>query len=305
MSNTLLAKYSVLKTPLIPFLSHSMDNASIYLKAENLQPLGSFKIRGIHALFNTTPHEQFKKGIAAASAGNMGQSIALMAQVHRIPCKIVVPDTTPDIKKDKIRALGASLEELPMSELWKLITHPPQRLNGMYFVHPFYTSALLTGYEDIAKEIVIDLPDVDAVVVPIGIGGLAIAIARAFKKLKPDTAIYLCEPETAAPFKASLLEKRATKIHIQPSMIDAIGAPETLPEVYSLLAPLVTDSEVVTIADAKKALYQLFNHKLICEGASACALAAAIQIAKHSRHKKIVSILTGGNLSSEYMKLSI
>lgn len=307
MSNPLIPKNIVLRTPLIPFFPHSLtDNATIYLKAENLQPLGSFKIRGIYSLFNETPIENFKTGIAAASAGNMGQSIALMAQIHHIPCKIFVPDTTPDIKKNKICKLGAFLEELPMPQLWRLITHPSQRVNGMYFVHPFFTHALLTGYEGIAEEILTDLPDVEAVVVPIGIGGLAMAIARTFKKLKPDTAIYVCEPETAAPFKASLLKKRPTKIQMQQSFIDAIGTPETLPEVYKLLAPMITDSEVVTIENAKRALNQLFNnHKLICEGAAACALAAAIQIAKHSKHKKIVSILTGGNLSKEHFKLTV
>lgn len=307
MSNNPRPESIVLRTPLLPFFPHPLTlNATIYLKAENLQPLGSFKIRGIDSLFKSIPIEHFKKGIAAPSAGNMGQAIAFMAQKYRIPCKIFVPDTTPEIKKEKIRKLGATLEELPMRELWKLVANPPQTMNGMYFVHPFFTDALLKGYERIAEEILCDLPDVEAVVVPLGIGGLAMAIARAFKKLKPDTAIYVCEPETAAPFKASLLDNKPASIQMLPSFVDAIGTPETLPEVYKLLAPLIIDSEVVKLENVKKALHQLFaNHKLICEGAAACGLAAAIQIAEHSEHKNIVCILTGGNLSNDYVRLII
>lgn len=293
-----------LRTPLIPFFSSELK-ANIYLKPENVQPFGSYKVRGIEALFQNTPEQELKKGVAAASAGNMGQSLAFMAKSRGIPCTIYVPDTTPVIKKERIKKLGAHLIELPFKELWQFITNPP--LAGVpFFVHPVFTQALLKGYENIAKEIIADLPGLDALVVPIGIGGLALAISRVIKQLKPSVALFTCEPATAAPMKAALKNGGPVRIETTPSFVDAIGTPEILPYVFEQLAPVLNDSEVVEIADIKKAVETLLiNNKLLCEGAAACSFAAAISIARKTSYQNIACILTGGNLSPDFIKLQI
>lgn len=298
----------IIRTPLLPFYSEQHQvKAAIYLKPENLQAFGSYKIRGIDAVFKNTPVTQIKHGVAAASAGNMGQAIAFMARKINIPCTIYVPDSTPAIKKDRIHNLGAKLVELPFEELWKFITHPPLcSPDTPVFIHPFFTESLLLGYECIAEEIIADLPELDAIVIPIGIGGLALAISRALKKLKPDVAIFTCESETAAPFKAALQNNKSIRIKTTQSFVDAIGTPEILPQIFNLLAPAVVDSEVVSLVDIQNALRMLLiNNKVLCEGAAACSLAAAINIAKRTSYQNIVSILTGGNLASDYIHLNL
>ncbi len=292
-----------LRTPLLPFFSFNAElHANLYLKPENLQPFGSYKVRGIESLFENISEQELKKGVSAASAGNMGQSLAFMAKTRGIPCTIYVPDTTPVIKKERIKKLGANLIELPFKELWQFITDPPLLSNEPFFVHPVFTEALLIGYENIAKEIIADLPEVDAVVIPLGVGGLSLAISRAIKRLKPHVAIFTCEPETAAPMKAALKNGGPIRIQPKPSFVDAIGTPEILPYVFEQLAPIITDSKVVPLADIKKALETLLiNNKLLCEGAAACSFAAAINIAQESSYQNIVCILTGGNLSTDYL----
>lgn len=306
MNELYKSKSFILRTPLIPFFSFDSElKANIYLKPENLQPFGSYKVRGIDALFKNASAQKLKHGVSAASAGNMGQSLAFMAKTHGIPCTIYVPDTTPVVKKERIKKLDAELIELPFEELWQFITTPPLS-SEPFFVHPVFTPALLIGYANIAEEIVADLPEVDAIVIPIGIGGLAIALSRAIKQLKPNVAIFTCEPETAAPMKAALKNGKPIRIEPKSSFVDAIGTPEILPYVFEQLAPVITDSEVVTLNDIEKALNMLLlNNKLLCEGAAACSLAAAINIAMRTSYQNIACILTGGNLSSDYLNLQL
>jgi threonine dehydratase len=296
---------NVIRTPLLPFYAINQSlTANIYLKPENLQPFGSYKVRGIESVFAHTPIEKLKNGVSAASAGNMGQAIACMAKNKNIPCTIYVPDRTPLVKKERIIALGAQLVTLPFPKLWEYITNPPLSNHESLFIHPVYTKPLLLGYEKIANEIVMDLPEVDAIVIPIGIGGLAIAITNCIKKLRPSIAIFTCEAETAAPFKAALKHGKPITIPLHPSFVD-IGTPEILPAVFDILAPMVEDSEVVSIIDIQNAVKMLLNNnKLLCEGAAACSVAAAINIAKKTQYKNIVSILTGGNLSTDYFSLN-
>lgn len=306
-NNKTITNSKVIRTPLLPFYAINQHiNANIFLKPENLQPFGSYKIRGIESVFKHTGLDRLKNGISAASAGNMGQSIAFMANKINIPCTIYVPDTTPVIKKERIKSLGANLVTLPFQELWQFITNPPLSpilpTDEPLFIHPVFTESLLLGYEDIATEIILDLPDVDAIVVPIGIGGLTIATAKVIKKLKPNVALFTCETKTAAPFKAALEHRKPIAIQTTKSFVDAIGTPKILQEVYDLLASVVQDSEVVSIVEIQSALQMLLiNNKLLCEGAAACSLAAAINISKKTPYKNIVSILTGGNLATDYI----
>jgi threonine dehydratase len=299
-------KNFILRTPLIPFFSFDLElNANIYLKPENLQPFGSYKVRGIDALFKNISKHKLKHGVSAASAGNMGQSLAFMAKIYGVPCTVYVPDTTPAVKKERIKKLGANLIELPFKELWQFITNPPSS-SEPFFVHPVFTKELLIGYAPIAEEIVADLPEIDALVIPIGIGGLAIALCRALKQLRPNVALFTCEPETAAPMKAALIKGKPTRIEPKASFIDAIGTPEIVPYVFEQLVPMITDSEVVTLDDIEKSLNMLLlNNKLLGEGAAACSLAAAINISQKTDYKNIACILTGGNLSTDYIDLQL
>jgi threonine dehydratase len=291
------------RTPLIPL--HSEENrqsGKIFLKPENLQPFGSYKIRGVASVLRMAKTEELKHGLCAASAGNMAQAVAFAAQRSGIGCRIYIPDSAPEVKKSAIRKLGAVLVERPFHEIWKIVNGEIKVDEPGLFIHPAFNDRLLLGYGSIADELIADLPDIDAVVIPFGVGGLALGIAKRMSELRPSISIYLVEPETAAPFKQSLKRGAASKIERMPSFVDAIGTPEVLPQVFKRLTPSVTDSIVVTLAEIKETLRALyFNHKLICEGAGAASLAAATKLSHSSSHNKIACILSGGNIDKKIL----
>lgn len=293
----------VIRTPLIPFFSDELNFKSrLYLKPENLQKFGSYKIRGVASVIQNTAPSILRQGLSAASAGNMGQAIAFVAQQLNVPCHIYVPETAPQVKKERIKKLGATLIEQPFEEIWRLVRGDIVAPQAGIFIHPVFCDALLAGYETIANEIIEDLPDVDAIIIPFGVGGLSIAVGRVIHRHNPDIAIYTCEPETAAPLSASIKLGKPTSIQRTVSFVDAIGSSEVLPHVFQLLSPILYGSLVVSLKDIEQALrYLLFNNKLLCEGAAACSLAAALQIANQNKHHKIICLLTGGNLSKDIL----
>lgn len=308
MNNDILQlEQLILRTPFIPFHTVDKELASrIYLKPENLQLFGSYKIRGIVSVLKSCDPHALQAGISAASAGNMAQAVAFSAQKLNISSRIYLPESAPQNKKIAIQQLGAEIVQLPYQDIWKIVSGETTPPDDRMFIHPALNESLLKGYSTIAHEMLEDMPDMDAVVIPFGVGGLTLGIARALSQLKSEVAIYACEPETAAPLKASLLANQSSSIHRIPSFVDAIGTPEVLPPVFQQLLPILNDSLVISLNDIKQALKMLyFKHKLICEGAAACSLAAAIQLAKQSRYQKIACILSGGNIDNDVLNTSI
>jgi threonine dehydratase len=291
----------IIRTPLLPF--NGDEESPLYLKPENLQRFGSYKIRGIVSVIKKSEPLLLNKGLSAASAGNMGQAIAFVAKQLAIPCHIYVPETAPSIKKNRIKQLGATLHEEPFETIWQIIRGDITPSTEGIFIHPVFSEALLAGYEAIAYEIIEDLPDLDAIIIPFGVGGLSIAMSRIMHCYNPNIAIYTCEPETAMPMYNSLRLGKATSASRRASFVDAIGSPEVLPHVFQQLSPLLTDSIVVNLEDAKQAVKSLFfNNKLLCEGAAACSVAAGLTISREKKHRKIVCLLTGGNLAEDIIQ---
>ena len=297
----------IIRTQLIPFHTADLDiQSQIFLKPENLQIFGSYKIRGIVSVLKESDLHFLQSGLAAASAGNMAQAIAFSAQQLKIPCRIYVPTSAPQTKMLAIQKLGAEIIRLHYEDVWKIVRGDIELPDDRIFIHPALNASLLKGYSIIAHEIIEDMPDADAVVIPFGVGGLSLGIGNAMHQIKPHLAIYTCEPETASPLKTSLQLGKPICVHRIPSFVDAIGTPEVLPQVFNQLAPIVKDSLVISLNDIKQALRNLyFNNKLVCEGAAACSLAAAIQLAKLGKYQKIVCILSGGNIDIETLKESI
>ncbi len=275
------------------------QNNRLFLKPENLQPFGSYKIRGVLEAIRRAPREVVQRGLATASAGNMAQAVAFAARELNVPCTVYIPETAPDIKKVAIRKLGASVVELPFAAVWKMVREYPESFAGL-FIHPVLTPGLQEGYSTIASEILADRPSLDAVIIPFGVGGLTLGVGRALKRINPQLAIYACEPETAAPLFASFREGRAVAIERRPSFVDAIGTSEVLPYVFSEAQKIVTESLVVTLAQVEKAIAQiLVSSKLVCEGAAAASVAAAQQLLRRHPKMEIACLLTGGNLPPE------
>jgi threonine dehydratase len=271
----------------------------IYLKLESLQPIGSFKIRGAcNAVGRLTP-AQLSGGVWTVSAGNAAQGVALAARTAGASCSVMVMDTAPRTKLAAIERLGATIVQRPYEECWRTVEqHRSDRMSGT-FVHPFDDDHFISGNGTIGLEIVEDLPDVDAVIAPIGGGGLLAGIGAALRELTPETAIYAAEPETAAPLALSIRNGRASVFdQWASSFVDGAGGRSVLDTMWPLLRELVDESLVVSLDDAAAAMKRVADRvHVVMEGAAACAVAAALSPAFSQRgHQKVVAVVSGGNI---------
>jgi threonine dehydratase len=289
-------KGTVNRTPLVRFYDDSFPG-EIYLKLENLQPIGSFKIRGAYNAMSTADNSLLKHGVYTASAGNMAQGVAWNAKAMNIPCTVIVPDHAPQTKLDAITRLGAKFIKLSFNDWWQvLVTRKFEGINGM-FVHSVSDQAVIAGNGTIGLEIHEDLPEVDTVIVPYGGGGLICGIATAIKALKPGVKVFASEVETAAPLAPSLAAGEPVKVDYTASFVDGMGSSGLLPEMWPLVSKLVDGSIVLSlkkIADAIKLLIE--RNRVIAEGAGASSFAAALT---GKAGGKIVCVISGGNIDAE------
>jgi len=285
---------SVIRTPLVRL---NVDGTEIFLKLENLQPIGSFKLRGAGNAIASAHPDQLAKGVYTASAGNMAQGVAWHARRLGIPCTVVVPDHAPETKLAAITRLGARFIKVPFDEWWQVIvTRQYPGLEGL-FVHPVSDPAVMAGNGTIGLEILEDLPDVDTLLIPYGGGGLSCGIATAVRALKPDTKIYACEVETSAAFSAALLAGMPSRIDYKPSFVDGIGSGSVLAEMWPLARSLLNGSLVMSLASVADAVRTLAErNRVIAEGAGATPVAAALSGKPRGR---IVCVVSGGNIDFE------
>ena len=293
---------SVVRTPLVRL---NVDESDIYLKLENLQPIGSFKLRGAGNAIAMAKSDDLAKGVYTASAGNMAQGVAWHARRLGIKCTVVVPDHAPAAKLDAITRLGATYIKVPFEEWWQvLVTRQFAGIDG-FFVHPVSDAAVIAGNGTIGLEIIEDLPDVDTVLVPYGGGGLSSGIATAVKALKPNTKVLACEVETSAAFAAALAAGEPTKIEYKASFVDGIGSGSVLAEMWPMVSALLDGSIVMTLSDVAEAVRILATrNRIIAEGAGATPVAAALgQRKKGAMRGKIVCVVSGGNIDLEKLAM--
>ena len=288
---------SVVRTPLVR-LNVEGDSAEfpeIYLKLENLQPIGSFKLRGAGNAIGVATEAQLANGVWTASAGNMAQGVAWNARRLGLPCTVVVPDHAPQTKLDAIARLGGKVIKVTFDEWWQIIlTHDHPGQEG-YFIHPVSEPAVMAGNGTIGLEILEDLPDVDAVITPYGGGGLSCGVASAIRALKPDTRCFAVEVDTAAPLAASLAAGKPVAIDYIATFVDGIGGKSVLPEMWPLASSLLDGSLVVSIDETKAALrLVLERNRILAEGAGAAPVAAAL--AGKAGSGKVVCVVSGGNI---------
>jgi threonine dehydratase len=294
---------SAIRTPLVRLnvdpAPGGVDDApaEIYLKLENLQPIGSFKLRGAGNAMALASKEQLAKGAWTASAGNMAQGVAWNARRLGIPCTCVVPDHAPEAKLAAITRLGGQIVKVPFDVWWQIIvTHSFAGMEGL-FVHPVSDPNVIAGNGTIGLEIIEDLPDVDAIIVPYGGGGLSSGIASAVKALKPSAKVYACEVETAAPLAPSLAAGSPQSVDYNPSFVDGIGSGSVLADMWPLVSRLLDASLVVSLAEVANALRMLIErNRVVAEGAGAASVAAALQ--GKVVGQKVVAVVSGGNIDS-------
>jgi threonine dehydratase len=285
---------TVVRTPLIPL---NVDSpAEIYLKLENLQPIGSFKLRGAYNAMRRATKEELAGGVVTASAGNMAQGVAWAARELGVPATIVVPDHAPETKLAAIARLGGQVVKVPFDAWWQVIEeHRFEGVEGL-FVHPVENDHVMAGNGTIGLEILEDLPGADAVVIPWGGGGLTTGIASAVKQIRPETKIYAVEPETAAPLTATLASGgEPVPVEYEPSFVDGAGSRALLPRMWELARPLVDGAQAASLTDTASAVRLLAERaRVIAEGAGALAVAAALSGELGSG--KIVAVVSGGNI---------
>ncbi len=286
---------SVIRTPLVPL--HVEDApARIYLKLENLQPINSFKIRGATNAVMLAPPEAWAKGLVTASAGNMAQGVAWAARTIGVPATIVVPDHAPEAKLAAIERLGGRVVKVPYDEWWNIIvTSHVDGVEGL-FVHPVQDPAVMAGNGTIGLEILEDLPEPDAVVIPYGGGGLTVGIASAVKALRPGTKVFTAEPETAAAVVAALAAGQPAEVDYRPSFVDGSGSRRVLDSMWPLVAPLVDGALSIPVAEVAAAVRTLAERvRVIAEGAGALAPAAALS--GRAGTGTVVCVVSGGNIN--------
>jgi threonine dehydratase len=287
---------SAIHSPLLP-LNVDDAPAEIFLKLENLQPIGSFKLRGAGNALQLADSKQLDKGVWTPSAGNMAQGVAWYARQMGLACTVVVPDHAPDTKMAAIKRLGGEIVKVPAADWFQiLIDHEYEGMEGL-FVHPVTDPAVIAGNGTIGLEIVEDLPDVDAVVIPYGGGALSSGIASALRALKPDVKLYAAEVETAAPLAASLAAGKPVEVEYLASFTDGIGAPFLIPEMWPLVSQLLDGSLVVTLENVAAAIRLLAErNRVIAEGAGAAPVAAAL--AGKAGSGKVACVVSGGNIDT-------
>jgi threonine dehydratase len=284
---------AAVRTPLIRL--HVDAPAEIWLKLENLQPIASFKLRGAANAVRQADPAELRTGLVTASAGNMAQGVAWIARELGLPATIAVPEHAPDTKVAAIERLGGTVMRVPYADWWRAIEE--SRVEGVegFFVHPVSDERVMAGNGTIALEILEDLPDPDAVLVPYGGGGLVTGIASALRALKPDTRVYAVEPETAAALNAALAAGEPTEVDYQPSFVDGSGSRMVLPDMWPRVSELIDGAFTVTLDETAAAVRLLAERvRVIAEGAGALAPAAAL--AGRAGSGKVVCVVSGGNI---------
>lgn len=290
-------KEVVRKTDLIPATKIRQD-ANVYLKTENLQRTGSFKIRGAYYKISQLSQEEKEHGVIACSAGNHAQGVALAAQAAGIPAVICLPEGAPISKVEATRSYGANVvlvEGVYDDAYQKAIELRDEQ--GYTFIHPFNDELVIAGQGTIGLEILDQLDEVDAVVVPVGGGGLISGIAYAIKTLRPEVKVYGVQAAGAASMVGSLCEDHIVCLEDVCTIADGIKVKEPGTNTFAICKNYVDD--IVTVSDDEVAtaiLTLMETQKLITEGAGAVSVAAVMFDKVPVAGKNVVCVLSGGNI---------
>ncbi|WP_280770291.1 threonine ammonia-lyase [Salipaludibacillus daqingensis] len=281
----------------------SLSHNKIYLKLENMQKTGSFKVRGAYNKIISLTKKQREKGIIAASAGNHAQGVAFACRMLAIPCTIVMPKGAPLSKIEATKSYGATVELSGHSfddALAEALIIKEQ--TEATFVHAFDDDAIIAGQGTIGLEIIEQLPDVDAIVCPIGGGGLIAGLAKAIKETHPHVKVYGVQASSCNSMGQSIDRKQPTLIDALPTMADGIAVKKPGQKPYDIVEKYVDDLFIVEETElAKTMLLLLERNKLVVEGSGATALAALMYEKIPIKDKKVVAILSGGNVDVSFV----
>jgi threonine dehydratase len=285
----------VVQTPTIS--GEAVAGRDAWLKAENLQRTGSFKLRGaVNAVLQLSP-EQRRRGVITLSAGNHGLALAYAAQIIGIPCLVVVREDAPLSKLEAIRRLGAEIVLSPVAG-WQERLEAEQRARNLYLVHPFDDPAVAAGQGTVGLEILEALPGVRSIVVPVGGGGLISGIAVGVKQQRPEVRIIGVEPEQAPAVTESLAAGHPVAPSRLDTVADGLAAPYTRPLTLGLIRRYVDEMRTISDAAIIEALTTIaMRGKLVVEPAGAAAMAALLT--DPAIERPVAVVLSGGNLDRQ------
>jgi threonine dehydratase len=286
---------TIVRTPLIG-LDLGPKFPDLRLKLENLQPINAYKLRGAANAVALLSEEERGRGVWTISAGNAGQGVAYAARAANVPCTVVVVQTAPQSKLDRMKALGAKLFPVPYDVAWKALEERSFPGADGTFIHPFDDDNFIAGHATMGLEILEDAPDTAAVIASIGGGGLITGVGSAIKALKPETKVFGVEPETAAPAALSF-EEGSPQVFTnwKASFVDGAGGQSMFPRMWERMQPVVDGYFVVTLEQTKNAMRLMAEKaRVISEGAGALPLAAALS--GRAGKGPIVAIVSGGNI---------
>src|SRR5213082_3287522 len=286
---------TVVRTPLIR-LELGPEFPDIRLKLENLQPINAYKLRGAANAVAMLSEEEHERGVWTISAGNAGQGVAYAARAAAVPCIVVVVETAPQSKLERMKALGAKLISVPYDIAWKALDERSFPGAEGTFIHPFDDDNFIAGHGTMGLEILEDAPDTTDVIGSIGGGGLITGVASAIKALKSEIKIFGVEPETAAPAALSFkMGSPQVFKEWKASFVDGAGGQSAFPRMWERMKPVVNDYFVVSLEETRQAMRLMAEKtRVISEGAGALPLAAALR--GRAGKGPIVAIVSGGNI---------
>ena len=286
---------TIVRTPLIR-LELGPDFPDIRLKLENLQPINAYKLRGAANAVALLSDSERERGVWTISAGNAGQGVAYAARQAGVPCAVVVIETAPKSKLDRMRALGAKLFPVPYDVAWKTLEERSFPGAEGTFIHPFDDDNFIAGHGTMGLEILEDAPDTAAVIASIGGGGLITGVGSAIKALKPEIKIFGVEPDTAAPAALSFkMGSPQVFNEWKASFVDGAGGQSMFSRMWERMKPVVDDYFVVSLEETRQAMRLMAEKtRVISEGAGALPLAAALR--GKAGKGPIVAVVSGGNI---------
>ena len=286
---------TIVRTPLVR-LELGRGYPDIRLKLENLQPINAYKLRGAANAVAMLPDSERRRGVWTISAGNAGQGVAYAARKAGVPCTVVVIETAPTSKIERMKALGARLVPVAYDVAWKALEERSFPGVEGTFVHPFDDHHFIAGHATMGLEILEDAPDTAAVIASIGGGGLIVGVGSAIKALKRETRIWGAEPETAAPAARSFAQGSPQVFQEwKASFVDGAGGQSVFPRMWQRMQPVVDGCIVVTLEQARNAMRLMAEKaRVISEGAGALPLAAGLT--GRAGQGPIVAIVSGGNI---------
>lgn len=295
---------SIHQTPLdYSFTFSQYAKNEVFLKLENLQKTGSFKVRGAFNKIASLTDEELQRGVIAASAGNHAQGVAYASRKLGIPCTIVMPTTAPLSKIQATKDYGANvqLEGIVFDDALDYAIKLKEN-TGATFVHAFDDEAIIAGQGTVGLEILEQLPDVEAIICPVGGGGLIAGVAAAVKEKRPDVLVYGVEATACPSMGMSLVEKKPIAIDASPTMADGIAVKKPGKSPFEYVEKYVDAMFTVEEAEiAQTMLMLLERNKLLVEGSGAVSLAALLYHKLPIQNKKVVPIISGGNVDVQFI----